>query len=233
MLPTLDAGNTISTALTTYRNHAGVLLPLAFGLFAIQALVALVLGGNFVGIAVALILATVLGILFQGAVVELARDVEDGTLDSSVGQLISSVVPAIVPLFFVGLLSGLAIAIGLVFLIVPGVILMVLLAVVGPVTVIERPGVIAAMTRSRELVKGSGGPMFGLILFNLLLSVIASSIGGSAGGTGGVILTWIASSLVAPATALVIATAYLRLRDVHGEAPIPTGVATPDGPRPI
>lgn len=234
MHPTLDAGNTISTALTTYRNHAGVLLPLAFGLFAIQALAALVLGSNLVGVAVALILGTILGILFQGAVVELARDVEDGTLDSSVGQLLSSVVPAIVPLFLVGLLSGLAIAVGLVFLIVPGVILMVLLAVVGPVTVIERPGVIAAMTRSRELVKGSGGPVFGLILFNLLLSVIASSIGSAGGDNGaGVLLTWIASSLVAPATALVIATAYLRLRDVHGEAPIPTGVATPDGPRPI
>lgn len=233
MNPTLDAGNTISTALTTYRNNAAVLIPMALLLWAIQALIGLTFGGNFVGVVVALILATVLGILFQGAVVELARDVEDGTLDSSVGQLLSSVVPAIVPLFLVGLLSGLAIAVGLVFLIVPGVILMVFLAVVGPVTVIERPGVIAAMRRSRELVKGSGGPVFGLILFNLLLNVIASAIGSIGGGNFGVFLTWIASALVAPATALVIATAYLRLRDVHGEAPIPTGVATPDGPRPI
>lgn len=234
--PALDPSATISQAFQIYRDHAGVLLPLAFGLFAIQAVLGLLITDNALGAAVAALAGVVLGIVFQGAIVELARDVEDGTLDSSPGQLLTAITPVILPLFVVGILNAIAVGIGLVFLIIPGLFLLTIFAVVGPATVLERPGIFRAFGRSRELVRGSGGPVFALILFNFVLGLLASGIGSAIGAAGGdagrVLIGWIVSSLVAPATALVVAVAYLRLRDIHGEKPLPTGVATPDGPRP-
>lgn len=213
-----------------------MLLPLAFGLFAVQAVIAIILSGSTIGVLVAVILNVVLGVIFQGIVIELARDVQDGTLDSSIGQLISAVTPAIVPLILVGIVTGILVGIGFLLLIVPGIWALTVLAVVGPVTVIERPGVFAALGRSRDLVKGSGWQVLALILFNFVIGFILGAVGGligAAGGdVGGAIAQWIVNSVLVPLTALVIAIAYLRLRDAHGEPPINTGVATPSGPAP-
>lgn len=233
----LDPSSTIGQAFDIYKRYAGILLPLSFGLFAIQAVLVLVFAGSSLGTVIALVTSTILGIIYQGAVVELARDVQDGELDSSVGQLLSAVTPIIGVLFVVGLLNGIAVIIGFILLIIPGFIVLTLFAVVGPVTVVERPGILAAFSRSRALVSGNAGPVFGLILFNFVLSIgaglVAGIIGAGAGEAGGAIVQWVVTALLTPITSLVIAVAYLRLRDVHGEAPVNTGVATPQGPRPV
>lgn len=230
----LDAGGIITQALDVYKKNLGVLVPLAFGVFAIQGVLAFALAGSIIGALITTVTGIVLGLFFQGAVVELARDVEDGTLDSTIGQLLSAVSPVIFPLFLVGLLNGIAVAVGLIAFIVPGLFLLTIFAVVGPVTVLERPGVIAAFGRSRDLVKGSGWPVFGLILFNFVVGTLVGTLASSlvGGGVVGAILTWVINALLVPLTALVIALAYLRLRDVHGEPPLNTGVATPTGPAP-
>ena len=233
----LDPSATIGKAFSIYKEHAGVLLPLAFGLFAIQAIVAYLFRDSAVGSLVALILTMIVGVVLQGAVVELARDVEDGHLDSSPGQLISSVTPVILPLIVVGILGGLAIGFGLILLLVPGLFLATIWAVVGPVVVLERPGIIAAFGRSKQLVSGSGWPVFGLVLFNIVIGFAIGLVFGILGAAGGdeigAVASWIGQSLIAPATALVVAVAYLRLRQLHGEAPLPTGEATPQGPRAV
>ncbi len=227
----LDPGAVIAKAFDIYKANAAVLLPIAFGVYAIQAIVSIIFAGNLVGALVGVILTTILGIIFQGIVVEVARDVEDGVLDSSVGQLVSAVIPAVVPLFLVGILAAIAIVIGFVFLIIPGLVLMTIFAVVAPVTVLERPGVLSAFSRSQQLVKGNALPVFGLIFFNFVLGVVGGIVAGIAGsGAAGGLVGWVVSALLAPLTALVIAEAYLRLREAHGEAPLPTGVATADGP---
>lgn len=232
----LDPSSTIGQAIDVYKSNFGVLFPLALGLFAIQLVLALALSGSTVGTIVAVITNIVLGIVFQGAVIELARDVEDGTLDSSVGQLLSSVTPVIIPLFLVGLVTGIITALGFVAFILPGLFFLTIFAVVGPVTVIERPGVFAALSRSRALVKGSGWQVFALILFNFVVGFLLGALGGLLGAAGGdvgaAIAQWIVNALLVPLTALVIAVAYLRLRDVHGEPPLNTGTATPAGPAP-
>lgn len=228
----LDPTATIGQAFKIYTGNAATLLPIAFGLFAIQAVLALVLEASFIGALIGALVSIVLTFLFQGIIVEVARDVEDGHLDSSFGQLVAAVKPAILPLFLVAIVTGIAIVIGFLLIIIPGFIAMTWFALVAPVVVLERPGVFAALTRSRELVKGSGWQVFALILFNAVLANIASRVGISGSG-GAVLVSWVISSLIAPLTALVIAVAYLRLRDVHGEAPLNTGVATPQGPQPI
>lgn len=230
----LDAGGTISQALDVYKNNLGVLVPLAFGVFAIQGILAFLLAGSFIGAIITVVTGTVLGLFFQGAVVELARDVEDGTLDSSIGDLLSAVSPVIFPLFLVGILNGIAVAVGLIAFIIPGLFLLTIFAVVGPVTVLERPGVFAAFGRSRALVSGAGWAVFGLILFNFVVGTLVGTLASAlvGGGVVGAILTWVISAFLVPLTALVIAIAYLRLRDAHGEPPLATGTATPAGPAP-
>ena len=57
-------------------------------------------------------------------------------------------------LIVVGILAGIAIAIGFVLLIIPGLFLITIWSVIVPVIVIERTGVFDSFGRSRELVKG-------------------------------------------------------------------------------
>ncbi|MDO9353001.1 MAG: hypothetical protein Q7T55_04870 [Solirubrobacteraceae bacterium] len=226
----LDPTAVVAKAFGVYRDHVAVLFPIALGVLALQSVVVAVLAGDPVGTAVSVVQSLILATLLTGIFVEVARDVEDGVLDSSTGQLISAVVPAIMPLIIVGFLAGIAVTAGLV-LVVPGLFLATIFAVVAPVTVLERPGVLAAFGRSRDLVRGNGWQVFGLVLFNILLSLVVSNIVVRADdGLVGSLISWVVASLVAPLSALVTAIAYLQLRALKGEAPLPTGVATADGP---
>src|SRR4051794_28383432 len=151
---TLDPGAVIARALDIYRENFGVLVPAAAVLFAVQLALAIALGGSF-GIFVGVI-AVLLGTIYQGMVVELVRDVQDGRLDSSVGQLFASVGPVLLTLVVVAFLAGVGVAIGFALIVVPGLFLMTIWAVTAPVVVIERAGVIGAFRRSQELVRGHG-----------------------------------------------------------------------------
>lgn len=73
------------------------------------------------------------------------------------------------PVLLVGVLVGLCVAAGMVLLIVPGVILLCMLWLAVPVAVVERPGILASLRRSRELTAGYRGSIFGILL---LLGVI-------------------------------------------------------------
>lgn len=102
--------------------------------------------------------------LYQGMVVELVQDVQDGRRDNSVGDLLASVSQVFWPLLAVSLLDGIGVAIGFALLIIPGLYLLVIWSVVAPVTVLEQPGVVDAFRRSRHLVRGNGWAVFGVIV---------------------------------------------------------------------
>jgi hypothetical protein len=226
----LDPAAVVAKAFRVYRDNVVALLPIALGVIALESVVVSLLGGDPIGTAVSIIQTLILSTLLTGIFVEAARDVEDGVLDSSTGQLISAVLPAVVPLILVGFVAGVAIMVGSA-LIVPGLWFATIFAVVAPVTVLERPGVLAAFTRSRQLVRGHGWQVFTLVLFNILLSLVVTNVAVRAdGGLIGSLLSWLIASLAAPLVALVITVAYLELRALKGEAPLPTGVATADGP---
>lgn len=221
---TIEPGAIISSAFEIYRDQAGVLLPLAFGLFAIEAVLAFAVG-PFVAL-----VGIVLGVLFQGMVVELVRDVQDGRRDSSVGQLYQTVSPILLPLLGVAILYGLGVAIGLVLLIVPGLFLLTIWAVAAPVAVIERPGVFGSFTRSQELVKGNGWPVFAtiFIVFALVFAVglVAGAIGAGLGDAGQIVLQWIVNAIVAPIAALTAAVLYFALAG-RVTAAVPSDLAAP------
>src|SRR4051794_7796596 len=156
--PRLSPGDVIGRAFEIYRDQIGVLLPAALVVFAVDALVRWVFNEGLLTL-VAVLVSLVLATLYEGMVVELVRDVQDGRRDNTVGELFGSVSPVLLPLIAVSLLAGLGIGLGFVLLIVPGLILLTFWSVVAPVTVIERPGVFGAFGRSWQLVRGYGWPV--------------------------------------------------------------------------
>jgi hypothetical protein len=173
---------------------------------------------GLLGLATAVIGATWL----QGAFVYAVQDARDGTFDASIGQIFSRVAPSILPLLGAGLLAGLGIALGFLLLIIPGLFLITIWAVVAPVIVIERSGVFAAFGRSRELVRGHGWTVFGIVLITALLSGIASTLLQAAFSALPEFLeiligSTIAQAVVAPFGAIAIAVMYFRLREARGD----------------
>ncbi len=162
----------------------------------------------------------------QGAFVYAVQDARDGKVDATVGEVFRRVSPSILPLLVAGLLAGLGIVAGLILLIVPGLFLMTIWAVIAPVIVLEKRPPFEAFGRSRELVRGYGWTVFGIVIITGLLTGIASSILQAAfsflprflelliGGT-------IAQAIVAPFSAIALAITYFRLRDAHGGEPAP------------
>src|SRR3954447_10902345 len=108
------AGAVIARAFEIYRDQFGVLVGAALLVFAVEACATLALPS---GLAIlAAVVSIVLTTFYQGMVVRLVHDVQDGRRDSSVPQLLRSVSPVVLPLVAVSVLAGLGIGVGLLFL---------------------------------------------------------------------------------------------------------------------
>ena len=221
---TLSPTDLIGRAFQIYRDQIGVLLPAALVVFAINAVVSWVFDRGALAL-IAAVVSLVLAILYDGMVVQLVRDVQDGRRDSSVGELFSSVSPVLMPLIGVAILGGIGIGIGFVLCIVPGLFLLTFWSVVAPVTVIERPGVFSAFGRSWELVRGYAWAVFGTIVLVFLLvvaaSIAAALIGVVLGDAGRAILNWLFNALTQPVAALTTSVLYFALLEVRGAAEAP------------
>jgi hypothetical protein len=233
----LDVGETLGEVFSIYREQAGVLLPVAFWLFLVVAIVDGLAGNDLVLFPLVLVVSTIAGTLYQGMVVNLVRDVQDGRRDSSMGELVSSALPFLLPLIGAGLLSGLGVGIGFVLLVVPGLYLMTIWAVIAPAIVVEGKPVMEAFGRSRQLVRGHGRPVFAVIVVALLITVIgglilsAIAVSVADGPLVRIVFSAIASTITAPVAALVAAVLYYRLRGFEAAAPAAVAASVdPAGP---
>lgn len=118
----------------------------------------------------------------------------------------------------ISLLVGLAVAGGLILLIIPGLIFAVMFSVAIPALVVENLRGTDAMSRSWNLVKGHFWHAVGVII---LATIITAVVGGIVGAIGGAIsdnwfVAWIfqaiAQIITAPFAALVSVLLYLDLR---------------------
>ncbi len=231
----LSVGETLNEVFSIYGEHIGLLLPIAFWLFLVVAIVDGLIGGSILLLAVSLAIGTIAGTLYQGVVVNLVRNLHAGRADSSARELIDAALPVVLPLIGAGLLAGVCIGIGFILLIVPGLYLATVWAVIAPVIVIEGSGVTASFGRSRRLVRGNGWPVLGAILVagvivlvgSLVFGVIANGI--SDGPIVRIVFSAIASTITAPISALVAAVIYFRLTVIEqpgdgvGQPPAPLG----------
>ena len=160
-------------------------------------------------------------------------DIRDGRADMSLGETFERVRPQLPAIIVGGILAGLGIALGLVLLIVPGLILLTWWILLIPVIVLEERSAGEAFGRSRELVRGYGWSVFGVIVLTILL-VIAFNI------VLGILLLpvndWLQSfisnvvsgTVVTPFVVLAWTILYYRLRAAK-EAPADVPV-TPEPP---
>jgi hypothetical protein len=234
----IEPGRVIGEAFETYRNNAGAVLLVAVAIFGGAALANGLLRatGNLVLAVVAGIITLIAHVLYTGYVVKLVQDVRDGRRDETPGELLSAAAPYIGTLILNGILFGIAVTIGLFLLIIPGLILITIWAVVAPAIVVEHRGVIEAFGRSRELVRGNGWNVFGVIVlaFLILIAVyiIASLIGAAIGDAGVVILSIIAGILAEPVVALVASVLFFDLGGGHGVQASPAEMPPTEPPSP-
>lgn len=215
----ISPGAVVSRIWEIYRDQLGVLFGTAVLLYALQFVLSLVLS-SAAGLAL-VVLFWALSIFYQGMVVQLVQDVQDGRRDHSVPQLLRSVDPVFWRLAGVSILFGIGVAIGFILLIIPGLILLVIWSVVAPVTVLERPGVYAAFGRSRELVRGNAWNVFGVIVIVFVVVFVVSIAAGLAasglGSVGRALVQWAVNSAIAPVTALSASVLYFALRRARSE----------------
>lgn len=222
----ISPGSIIGRAFEIYRDQVATLLGAAVVVFGIQFLLALLLPKLFF---IAAIAGIVVSVFYQGMVVNLVRDVQDGRRDHSIGELFSAVAPVALPLIGLAIVAGIAITIGFILFIIPGLILLTIWAVAGPVMVIEHPGVFRALGRSRELVRSYGWQVFGTILLvfliDIAINIVTAIIGAPFSNAIEAVVNWIGATVAAPIVALTSSVLYFALLAVKEPAQ-PTAPAT-------
>jgi hypothetical protein len=125
--------------------------------------------------------------------------------------------PQLGAIIVAGILLGLGIAIGLVLLIIPGLYLLTIWVAVIPAVVLENRGIIESFGRSRELVRGHGWNVFGVIILTILLLigisiVVALILSPLDDWLGSLIGRFFTNVVVGPFVVVVWTLVYYRLR---------------------
>ena len=215
----------ISETFAIYRGNAGPLLGTALLVFIVAGLIQGVLAatGSPALLAVGTIAVLAGETLFTGFVVKLVADVRDGRRDFTVGELFGSGSRAFWPLIANGLLKAIAVTIGFILLIVPGLILLTIWAVTAPAIVVEREGILGAFGRSQDLVSGATWRVFGVIviafLITIALGVAFGAVGALIGDYGRVLFAIAGNIVAAPIAALAAAILFFDLGGAEAAPP--------------
>ncbi|HWF00716.1 MAG TPA: hypothetical protein VG248_13025 [Caulobacteraceae bacterium] len=182
------------------------------------------------------IITLVGGILLQPALLfGVVSDCAGGR--PTLGQMMRVAVRTALPVLAVGILVGIAVGIGFVLLIVPGVFLALMLCVAAPARVVEGEGVMRAINRSMELTRGHRWAILGFFLIYAVLSLLVMlvvglvimAVGAGSGGLFGYLTAragtigwavWPVALVIAPLVqaltttvgAAAIASVYYELR---------------------
>lgn len=221
----IRAGDVIERIWAIYVREAPLLLPAAVVLYGVQFVVSLLAPESV--LLLVTVLFWVLAVLYQGFVVEIVAADQTGRRIGSQGELVRAVTPALGPLLAISILFGIGIFIGFVLIIVPGLILLTFWSVVVPVEVLERPGVFGSFGRSRELVRGNGWSVFGVIVLVyvavLVVSFLAALVAAPLGHFGRDLVQWAVNVALAPVIAISASVLYFALLAARGQRLEPVG----------
>jgi hypothetical protein len=230
----LSVGRVINETFSIYGQNAGALIGSAIVVFVIVGLLAGLLQAAG-GVVLALLAGVVRlagAALYAGFVVKLVEDVRDGRRDQTLGDLVSSAAPAIVPLIVFGILFGLGVGIGLILLIIPGLILLTFWSVGAPAIVVEGAGPIEAFGRSWQLVRGDAWSVFATLVVVLLIVIVIGFILGAIAtpiGDGAIVVASVISNVItAPIFALAVSAMFFDLGGGRpSEVPAPATAPPP------
>ena len=226
----LEFGSAFSRVFDLYGKYfAPLLIWAAVVQFGIALLIAIVFTAAFSGNVGAAILAGAVTVGFSilasailtGAYVIGVDEAERTGTFPSFGETWAKVSPRIGALIVTSIIAALGIMLGVLLLVIPALILMTWWAVFAPVVMLEGTSGGEALGRSRELVRGHGWTVFGLIIVMSILTGIGSNIisaivGGILGGSdeflgifGG---EFVSGTLLTPISALLAVVMYHALR---------------------
>ena len=146
---------------------------------------------------------------------------------ASVADSLSVGLNAFPPLLGIGIQSGLAIILGCILLIVPGLMIAVAWCVAVPSYVVEQPPLLESFGRSADLTRGNRWRIFALFLLYLVVLIIVEAVAGvfgtgarlAAGGTIPFLQAMVITPLITIANGMIGATGaavlYVELRRVR------------------
>lgn len=224
----------IGEAWQLYKAHWRHLITFSFVVYAGVAVIGALLGAvlTWLGVLIAAVVSFIAFFWLQAALVKAVDDVRDGRADLSLGQTFAQAREQLSSVAVAAILAGLGIVLGLILLIIPGLVLMTWWAVIVPVVVLENRSAGEAFTRSRELVRGHGWGVFGVIVlmvllligFSLVLSLVLSPL---TDWLQSFISQIVSGTLTAPFVAVVLTLLYFRLRQAKEPVAETAPPATP------
>jgi hypothetical protein len=218
----MEIGEPIGEGWAIYKRFWQHLLPIALVTYIVVSLISLLLAlvAGVLG-ALAAVVVSVAGVfLLQAALVEAVADVRDGRADLTLSETLARVWPRLGAVVGAGLLAGVAIGIGFVLIIVPGLYLATIWSVVIPAIVLEKRGVMESFGRSRDLVRGYGWVVFGVIVVTIVISIVASIVlalvfSGLSSELSRYVANVISNTIISPFTAATWTCMYFKLRELH------------------
>lgn len=229
----ISVSDVIGEAFAIYRDNAAPLLGIAVVVLGVAGLAEGILNsiGGFFLVLLGVIISAAAHALYTGFVVKLVQDVRDGRRDEEVEGLLSAAMPAILPLIGFGILFGIAVGIGFLLLVIPGLVLITFWSLGAPSIVVEREGVIGAFGRSWNLVRGQAWSVFATLIVVLLIVIVVAAVLiaiGAAIGTGGLIVASIVSSVItAPVFAIAVSVMFFDLGGGRAPAVAAAGQGQP------
>lgn len=247
----LDIGGTISRSFNLYEKHWQRLIIIS-AIVAIPTSIISVALREIAPTSLESLLSSGISFLGSGLLAGMyaltVKDLEDGTVDQSVSEIVNGALAKFGPLVIVSLLYGLGVTFGLLLLVVPGIIAAVMWMLATTTVMLEDTNGSAALSRSREIIRGNGWAVFGLVILMGILAFVAAlvlglvfyAIAGANAGSSFVVST-VAQTVVGPIFGMIPVLVYLQLTadgagtasapEAASEVP-PAGTAYPTPPAP-
>jgi hypothetical protein len=166
------------------------------------------------GMPLAWLLSVVAGAVLQGALIYAVIQDLNGQRPP-ITDLVSFGLRNILPLVGVSFLLGIAVMLGLILLVVPGVMMACAWCTATPALIAERTGVIGAFRRSAELTRGNRWRILGLFAIWVVAVLLTSGVMGAFAFLGpavAVIFNAVLSTVAGAVGATAITVLYVELR---------------------
>jgi hypothetical protein len=172
------------------------------------------------------LVSVVTGAILQASIISGAASDLNGR-PVSVGESLRIGLRAFLPLIGLSIVVGVAVWLGLILLIVPGVLIALAWCVAVPVYVVEQTGVFSSLDRSATLTRGNRLRIFGLfclvVVAALIISIVIGIVGGILGAISGGLFAYVQAAIVSPAISALVAALgatasavlYVELRRVR------------------
>ncbi|MGA1212271.1 MAG: YciC family protein, partial [Solirubrobacterales bacterium] len=170
----LDIGGVFSRTGDIYKQAFGTVWVVALILLVPMVILNAIADGNgwFLNL-IASVYQIVATVWLAGTIVKIVEDVEsDGVVDASVGELFGLVAPRLFSLFLLSLVVGILVGIGMIFFIIPGVILALMWIVSTPSMMVENKGVFESMSRSSDLTRQNRMRILGVGLLLIVAYIV-------------------------------------------------------------